>query len=60
MLDIQNFSNIASNDIVAALAAKLGESLLAAKFHFTRGKQNFVEMVFQDKTSLQKHASEGI
>ena len=60
ILDIRSLINISTNDIVAALAAKLGSNLLAAKAHITKGKRFSLEIILKDKEKVQQYASEGI
>ncbi|CAG8484683.1 3331_t:CDS:2, partial [Scutellospora calospora] len=60
IIDIQVLNNIPSNEIISALAAKLEEDLIVAKFHFSRGKHAFLEVILQNKHKLQLYLTEGI
>ena len=59
-MDIQNLNNIATNDIIASLAVSLGEDLIAAKTHMSRGKRTSLEIVLKNKEKVQYYAAKGI
>lgn len=60
IFNIQSLENISINDIVAALYAKIGDDLIAAKPHYKRGKRLYLEVIFTSPEKQQMYAARGI
>jgi Zinc knuckle len=60
IFDIRSLNDIQMNDIISTLYSKIGNDLVGAKPHYTRGKRTHLELVFSSEDKQQHYAKEGI
>ena len=56
IFDIHSMNDIQMNDIISTLYNKIGNALVGAKPHYTKGKRTHLELVFNSEEKQQYYA----